>query len=173
MMRAMALHTYPARVLYVSALSSLLVLGLCATVAYWLYQQQSQTADILGENLISKRAALNLEGTLTNLIALHKKQATDVSALHAEVRSHLADINADADKEQERAFAAQIDREFSDYLRLYETAQDPQLLANHLQDHALATCRELRMFNSREEEQSEQQHRRSLRRMTWGLALVG
>src|SRR5262249_35311498 len=31
----------------------------------------------------------------------------------------------------------------------------------------------LRQFNSREVEASEQQHRRSLRRMTWGLALVG
>jgi two-component system sensor histidine kinase HydH len=29
------------------------------------------------------------------------------------------------------------------------------------------------MFNSQEEEESERQHRRSLRRMTWGLALVG
>lgn len=173
----MALHTYPARVLSVSALFSLLVLGLCGTVAYWLYREQSRAAEVLGENIGSRGAAVNLESTLTNLITLHKARAKHLSGLHEEVKRYLDDINAYADKEQERVFAAQIDADFREYLdQLRRTdleGPDALNLATHLQDHALAHCRELRRFNSQEVEASEQEHREALRRMTWGLATVG
>jgi two-component system sensor histidine kinase HydH len=174
MMLGMALHAYPARILYVSGLSSLLVLGLCASVAYWLYQEQSRTADILDENQVSTRAALNLEGTLMSLIAVHKKRsADDLAGLHAEVEANLARINSYADKQQERDYADRIGREVGVYFELSRRGKDPAALAENLQDGALATCRQLREFNSREVDESLHQHLRSLRRMTWGMALVG
>src|SRR5947208_2447277 len=114
----MALRTYPERFLIGSALFSLLILGLCGTVAWWLHQEQSRTADILGENITSRHAAVNLEGTLTNLIALRRRGVRDVSVLHAEVARYLEDINAYADKEQERVYARQIADDFGGYLDL-------------------------------------------------------
>src|SRR5690242_9035054 len=56
----MTLRHYPNRFLIASALSSLLLLGLCGSVAVYLNWEQSRTADALGEDLGSRRAAADL-----------------------------------------------------------------------------------------------------------------
>jgi signal transduction histidine kinase len=164
------------------ALSSLLLLGLCTAMAVYLYQQQSSTAETLGENIGSRRAAVNLEQSLTDLIALHHGHVGRVDPLHEQVRDQLAAIRELADKDEEKFYAAQLGTQFEHYLELWEAArgqsgpaaeQTLNIAVAVLQDEMLPLDHQLRHFNSLQIDESEQVHRRTLRRMAWGLAAVG
>src|SRR5262245_35184453 len=52
----MDLHNYPTRFLIAAAIASLLLLGLCGTVAVFLNGEQSRTADELAEDIRSRKA---------------------------------------------------------------------------------------------------------------------
>ena len=64
-----------------TALMSLVLAALCAGGAIYLYRQQTISADVLGENIVSRQAAGDLEETLHDMIALHREQATRVEPL--------------------------------------------------------------------------------------------
>src|SRR5688500_5977205 len=104
----MTLRKYPTRMLLVAVVASLLLLGLCGTVAVYLIQEQSRTAEVLGEDIGSRREAADLEETLANLIALHQRGVIGVEALHARVEDHLRAIDRFANKDQERAYARDV-----------------------------------------------------------------
>src|SRR5438045_2580698 len=112
----MSLRTYPLRFLLATALSSLLLLGLACSVAWLAYRQQSETAEELGENIGSRRAAGNLEETLADLAALHRSGQVDVTALHERIAGHLAEIRTFANKEEESLLADQVERAYAVYL---------------------------------------------------------
>ncbi len=173
----MALQTYPTRLLLASALASLLVFGLCGAAAVYLNSEQSRTADVLQENIGSRRAAANLEETLIALAAQHEQGVANVAALHERVEMHLAEIERYADKPQERVLARTISDSYRKYLALWDGGQFPpdrrDALVRQLRDDTLPACQRLRKFNTTQIEESEQEHRRSLRQMTWGLAVVG
>lgn len=173
----MSLRTYPGRLLVVSAMSSLLLLGSSGVVATYLYLQQARTADILGENIGSRRAAANLEETLLDLQALHDKNAADVDALHERVAAHLSDILLFADKQDERDLAAAVARNFTTYRTLWDARNlfpiAGVLARTRLQAETLPDCKQLREYNSRQIDVSEQEHRRALRWMIFGLFAVG
>jgi len=173
----MALRKYPTRLLLVAVLSSLLILALCGTVAVYLLQEQSRTAAVLGEDIDSRREAADLEETLTNLIALHQRGVTGVEPLHARIEAHLRNIDRYANKEQEREFERDVAASYRSYLRLWanraSTPNARQILTQHLQEDTLAACQRLRGYNTEQIEESEHEHQRSLKRMTWGMAIVG
>src|SRR5262245_19919700 len=98
----MSLHNYPGRLLLATGLSSLTVIGLCGVVAIDVNREQSRTAEALGENVDSRRAASNLEETLTELALYHQNGSADVALLQERAEEHLADIDRFADKERER-----------------------------------------------------------------------
>src|SRR5262245_24365624 len=104
----MSLRHYPHRLLVAATLSRLLVLGLCGTLAVYLSGEQARTAEVLGENIGSRRAASNLEEAVTALLALHRRGAKDVAPLHERVETHLTEIEQFADKEQEREYARKV-----------------------------------------------------------------
>ena len=60
----MSLRRYPARLLLLSAMSSLLLLALCTVLAISFAREQSRTAAILGEDIGSRGAAIKLEVSL-------------------------------------------------------------------------------------------------------------
>src|SRR6476660_35522 len=101
----MALHDYPGRVLLAAIFSSLIVLGMCGTVAAFLASSQVQTADVLRENIDSWWAAANLEEVLASLTVLHDLGVKDVAPVHERAEARLADIKRLADKEKERELA--------------------------------------------------------------------
>ncbi len=173
----MALQTYPARLLFATALSSLTVLGVCAAVALYLYREQDRTADALVENIGSRTAAVNLEETLTELAARHELGVGDVTGLHEQVEDHLGEMDRFVDKERERELAAAITASYREYLTKWTggpaSPDRRAALVRHLRDDTLPACRRLRDFNTAQIEESEREHRRSLRQMTWGLAVVG
>ena len=97
----MSLSLYPRRFFFFSALSSLVALIVCVTLAVSLAREQARTADVLGENIGSRRAAANLEEAVSDLLALHQRNAKDVEAIHERVEQHLIEIEQLADKEEE------------------------------------------------------------------------
>jgi two-component system, NtrC family, sensor histidine kinase HydH len=174
----MPLSTYPQRILLTSAGTSALVLATAIVFAVYLSRFQGQTEYVLNENIESRRAAASLIETLGTLIKLHEKNASpdEVSPLHDEVRTNISEIVRYADKDEERVDHAKITAEFNKYQKEWEAAPatpaDSKRLAKLLSDNVLPVCVHLREFNAEQIEKSEQPLQRSLRRMTWGLAVI-
>jgi two-component system, NtrC family, sensor histidine kinase HydH len=174
----MGLRNYPFRILLTTTLTSLLLLALCGGVALYLYSQQSATAEVLGENISSRRAASALQESLEDLVALHSRGGVaEVAPLYERVDAHLAEIEALADKPQERDLAQQLADSYRRYRERWGKAassgESGQALAAFLQADTLPTCRSLRDFNTRQIDESELVHRRTLAWMGWGLVAVG
>jgi len=169
----MSLRTYPGRFLAGTASASALVLVLCGSVAVYLDNEQARTASVLSENIGSRVAAANSEESLSDLIALHRQGAQHVEPVHERIAGHLSQIQALADKEQERILSRRAEVGFEAYLNAWTAGQSPAELIQVLHDGPLAACIELRNYNAGQIEESEQDHRRAIRRTSWGLALVG
>jgi signal transduction histidine kinase len=160
-----------------SLLTSLLLLALSGAGAVVLYQQQSGTADVLGNDIDSRRAAADLEPTLADLAALHRGGSDEVAPLHRRVKEHLDTIARLVDKDEERRLADALRAAFNLYLRRWDEA-GPREAAHRdaersLTQEVLPACVRLKDYNARQIEESERAHRRTLRRMAWGLAGVG
>jgi two-component system, NtrC family, sensor histidine kinase HydH len=163
--------------LLVTGVSSALLLASSVAVAVYLKSQQAQTAEVLGENIGSRRAAANLREILTDLVALHQSGATDMGPLHERVQTHLTEIKRLADKETEKVLARRVTDSFGEYLALWRSRDTrPEASAEavrHLVTDTIPICEKLREFNSHEIETSELDHRRTLRWLTWGFVAVG
>jgi two-component system sensor histidine kinase HydH len=168
----MSLRRYPNRVLVATTAASLLLLATSTGVAVYLNVEQARTAEVLGENIGSRRAAADLAETISDLIALHDRGATSVEALHERVAAHLAEIDRFADKPQERALADRLSGSFADYLELWRRGQVPAAV-ECLKTRTLPACLRLREFNAGQIESSERDLRRALAWMAWGFAAVG
>lgn len=170
----MSLHSYPARLLLVTGASSVLLLASSVGVAVYLNSQQVRTAEVLNENIGSRRAAADLRETLTDLVALHQRGVADLEPLHVRVKGHLAEIERLADKPTEKALAQKVGESFDAYLsqwRARPSAHDAA--AQQLTTQTIPACERLRDFNAVEIETSELAHRATLRLLTWGFVAVG
>jgi len=171
----MSLHNYPGRMLLVTGATSALLLASSVGIAVYLNSQQAQTAEVLGENIGSRRAAANLDDILTDLVALHESGAKDVEPLHERARTQLAEIERLADKDTEKKLAERVANSFEMYLALWRTraAKGDGSAVRHLMTDTIPACDRLREFNAREIEKSELEHRRTLRLMSGGFVAVG
>src|SRR5262245_27487667 len=173
----MTLRKYPTRLLVAATLSSLLLLGSCGTVAVYLSREAARTADVLGEDIDSRRAAADLEEILSALVAKHRRGVEDPAPLHARIEDDLAEIDRYANKDEEREYARVIADSYGGYLRLLSGGHFPagqrEALIRHLEADTLPACQRLRTFNSAELWGSERDHRRALRWLAWGLAVFG
>src|SRR5262245_36275627 len=165
----MSLRHYPARLLILPTLSSLLLLGLCGTLAVYLAREQTRTAAALGEDIGSRGAAINLEVTLSNLATLHDRNSRDVEALHEQVRADLAEIERFADKPEEQLLAGRVTERFDAYREMWQHSSTPAELAGFIREQVVPAADALRTYNAQELKRSEEGHRRSLQRMAWGL----
>ena len=168
----MPLKTYPGRVLWITAVSCLLLLGLCTAVALLLFREQDRTARVLSEDIGSRGAAVNLEATLNNLITLLDRGIPDVGPLHDQVREDLREIRNYADKDREKELATQTTGGFDEYLDNWREKRPTKSLADSIRLRVLKPASELRQFNGKELKQSELSHRQALQHMVWGLAIV-
>ncbi|WP_161967775.1 sensor histidine kinase [Fimbriiglobus ruber] len=173
----MALRSYPGRLLFVTVLSSLLVLGLCGTVAFYLNRAQSETAGVLNENIGSRRAAGALEEHLAALIAGHNREASDVETFQEEVEKTIDEINTYADKPRERDLVRAINDSYRTYKLLWGASPRGttrnQAAVDQLQFSTLLAAKRLRNYNAEQIDESEKEHQEALRRMAWGLGAVG
>src|SRR5262249_41515012 len=98
---AMTRLSYPLRFVALVALSSLSLLVLCASMAIFLYRMQSDTADVLGENIVSRQAASDLNDSLGQLATrLQQRNGAD-ERLHDQIEKDLTSITKYADKPEE------------------------------------------------------------------------
>lgn len=167
------IRSYPARVLFVATMSCGLILTVCGTVALWLYQEQDRTAAELGEDIGRRGAAIDLEATLNNLAGLHDRRSQDVEPLHDQARADLAEIGRLAEKPEQRTLAREVAAQFDEYLRRSRTGEPADRLAGFLRAEVVPAVQTLRVFNGQQLTRSEDEHRRSLRQMAWGLVAVG
>src|SRR5262245_15022641 len=168
----MSLRHYPARLLLLSSLSSLLLLGLCVTLAVYLAREQRRTAAVLGEDIGSRGAAINLEVTLSNLATLHDRNSRDVEPLHEQVRADITEIERFADKPEEQVLARRAAERFDTYREKWQASATPDELARFIREQVVPVADTLRTYNAQELKRSEEGHHRSLQRMAWGLAAV-
>jgi two-component system sensor histidine kinase HydH len=169
----MPIRTYAGRLLFVSIVSSLSVLVVSASLAGYLYLDQSRTADLLSEDIGSRGAAINVEATLNNLASLHSRGVVTVEPLHTQLMTDMAEVERFVNKPRERELADELRNEFTEYLRLWQSHVPSMDLADYLRAKPLPSVQALRKFNGDEMRASEEVHRRSVNRMIWGLALVG
>ncbi|QEL14092.1 sensor histidine kinase [Limnoglobus roseus] len=170
----MPIRSYPLRVLILSGTSCFLLLVLCGSVAVYLNREQGLTVAALQEDIFSRGVATNLETHANRLATLHDRRAREVEPLHEQVRADLAEMARLADKDEEVKLAARVAELFEEYLRLWREGRVPPAeLALFLRERVVVSAEELRVYNGSELKQSEEDHRRSLQRMAWGLVAVG
>lgn len=169
----MSIQSYPRRVQAVAIASSLLLAGLCGTVAITLVRELSRTATALGEDIDSRGAATNLEASLYALAGLHDHRTANVEPLLDQIRSDLAEILRLADKPEEIELVRRVTGDFDDYLRRRRERESAESLSQQLREHALPAATALREYNGRELSRSQDGHRRALTQIVWGLAGVG
>jgi two-component system sensor histidine kinase HydH len=163
------------------ALTSLLLVGLCVFTAVFLHRQQAGATEALRENLLSRRAAADLEESLTDLVGLLRERVDRVRFIHEQIDKHLASIRHFADKPKERQLANELSASYDRYSELWREAHAPGAdreaglgeAALHLEGETLPACQRLVEFNTGQIEHSEEEHRQSLRRLAWGMGAVG
>lgn len=173
----MTLRYYPSHLFYFTLGVSLIVLVFCFSLAAYLYSQQSHSAEVLGENIGSRGAALNLEVTLNDLLALHQRGADQVDPLWEKVQQFQKEIEEYADKPEEQKIALQLRSQLKEYEELLTSEKknsEKQLrLIDLLQKEMIPAVQALRNFNGDQLRDSEASHRNILKHMAWGLAIVG
>ena len=169
----MPIRNYPQRVLIIAIVSCLLLAGLCGTVAITLAGELSRTATILGEDIDSRGAAINLEASLNNLAALHEHNASEVEPLIDQVRSDLAEIGLLANKPEEIRLLTMVKDRYAEYSNLDPAVTTPSIRARFVREQVLPPAIDLRIYNGKELRFSEESHLLALRQIVWGLAVVG
>lgn len=155
----MSLRYYPNRLFYFALGTSLIMLVFCFSLAAYLYYQQSISADILGENIGSRGAALNLEVTLNDLLALHQRGAEQVEALWEKVQLHQHDIEEFADKPEEQKIAQSLRSDLHRYREIWTSkqpiAEKQREAMDVLQKAMIPAVQALRNFNGEQLRDSE------------------
>src|SRR5262245_36982368 len=77
--------SYPLRFVALVALSSLSLLVLCASMAIFLYRMQTDTAEVLGENIGSRQAASDLNDSLAQLAERLRQGNGPLEQLHEKI----------------------------------------------------------------------------------------
>lgn len=163
------------------ALTSLLLLGLCAFAAFTLLREQKVATATIGENLVSQREAADLKESLIDLIGLLRDRVEGVHVIHDRIEKHLETIQNYADKPVERDLAAKLHRSVDAYSeqwkRIHQPGADRETglrdAASFLETDVLAHCQDLIDYNTNQIQGSEHDHQRSLRRLAWLMAGLG
>ncbi|HEX4610082.1 MAG TPA: ATP-binding protein [Urbifossiella sp.] len=163
-------------------LIALCLVGLCAVTAVSLFDQQASLTRVLRENVESRRVAVELEECLTDLIDLENDDVGQVSVLHTRIGVLLRALGEASDQPEERDLYTRMAAAFAGYLNRWQSlppAGRPdrgaaRLAATRvLETDVLRPCHEFRQFNSHRIESSAEHHETVLRRLAWGLAVIG
>ena len=155
---------------------------LCVFTAVSLFHQHATIAGVFQENVASRRAAVELEECLQDLIALEHAHVKTVTPLHDRAREHLLSITRYADEPREQVLAARMTEMFEVYLRRWEELPPPEdsryesavrEVTRFLETQVLAPCTEFRLYNGVRLEEITAEHERVLNQLAWGMAGVG
>ena len=176
------LHMERVRFFWLIALVSTALVALCTVTAVSLFREQSRIAEILRENVQSRKAAVELEECLAGLIAQEEDRVESVAALHARARSHLQDLSSSADDRLEEELYASLLTAFDNYLAKW--AALPPLgspkhdaavrsATRYLEMRVLKASQDYRLYQGKQLDDSTLQHERVLKQLGSGMALVG
>lgn len=163
-------------------LMGLVLLATSTVAAVYLRLEQTRTADVLREDVGSRRIAHDLETTIENLLTLLRDGSTQVDGLNENIRTLLAAASAHADKAEEVMLVGRLTVSFESYEQRWQEQmrrnatigeQDVQLAMQTLSTKILPVCRQLNAFNSRQIELAEEAHAATVTWMSWGLVAVG
>src|SRR5207249_1923015 len=146
------------------------------------YQQQAATAENLGENIGSRKVARGLVNVVEKIVERLGSGNLQVDALHDEARDLIKQARRLADKAEEERLVRQLEAAYERYERAWharsgldKTKQEDATRAalRILEAETLPICLRLQNFNAEQIDLSEAEHRQTVRRMAWGLALAG
>src|SRR5262249_15162102 len=129
----------------------------------------------------SRRAAVEMEECLSDLIALERAHVEAVGPLHQRLRGHLVTLKGVADEPEELRLYAQIVPEFETYPRHMATIPPPSQAGTaqafdeatrHLETGVLRPTTEFRLHSGRRLEETTREHEQVLNRLAWGMAGV-
>jgi signal transduction histidine kinase len=165
---------------------SLLLIVLCSVTALYLYRQQTDTANIVDENVGSRAAATELEIRLKDLLLVLRVAANNlagassqVEALQGQIQSALDEARSFADKDEEKRLVGQLETAFARHrqewrkVMKHEADADATVPRKIVETELLPTCRKLHDFNSQQIEDSNAAHRQTMVWMAWGVAGIG
>src|SRR6476469_9110611 len=134
------------RIFAPTALMSLALALLCTSGAIYLYRQQTHSAEVLDENIGSRRAAGDLEEALHDVVALHQHKVAQVEPILDRVRTHLTSIAGFADKPEEKVLAEQVVASFDKYVSARNSAlpEDDSKALAILEQQVIPACLSLR-----------------------------
>ncbi|CAN5635312.1 hypothetical protein BH11PLA2_BH11PLA2_25130 [soil metagenome] len=158
----------------------LITLGIVTALS--LFREQASVTKVLKENVESRRAAVELEECLTDLIALEKDRVETVSVLHHRVVLLLDNMKQLSDNPEEFRMHTEITVAFQKYLTLWQQMPSlPQVrhetarreATGVLETESLKPCQDFRLYNARRIEISVETHERILKQLAWGMAVIG
>jgi C4-dicarboxylate-specific signal transduction histidine kinase len=149
---------------------SLLLLGICIVAAAYLYRQQANTAEILAENVVTRKLDRDLESAAEALLRARQAGGDRVDDLRERFGELLAQVRHKADSDKERELVARLEDSFRRY---QEHPRARPAAVGILQAEVLPACQELRELNAQEIEEAQLAYRGTVRWLAWGLAGVG
>ena len=170
------------RMLISVAVISVCLLLICLGTAVSLHAEHAFMTRVLRENVLSRRAAVELEECLLDLIDLENDRVERVASLHARVRRHLDTMRESADQPEEQRLYNGLESAYGTYLKQWK-ALPPRSDRTHdsarvaatevLETEMLKPCQEFEQYNGRRIEDSVEHHERVLRQLAWGMAGIG
>lgn len=162
-------------------LATVCLVGLCTFTAVSLFHQQAMVHRAVRDDLRSRRAAVELEECLSDVLILEQDKVETVTALHNRARVHLDTLNEVADEPEERTEVAKLMSVFEEYLTKWNMIP-PRTDPNHelafhdarklLETVVLKQCHEVEQASHRRLDQTTLQHERVLQQLAWGMAGV-
>ncbi len=163
-------------------LITVFLFALCVFTAMSLFHQQATVATVLREAMTSRRAAVEIEECLRDLVELENARVGAVTPLHDRLRIHLIGIRAVANEPEERRLADRLEAGYAEYLRRWQTLPPPaatghdaafRAATRYLEAEMLPLCNEFRVYNDKLLEETTDHHERVLRQLAWGMAGIG
>jgi signal transduction histidine kinase len=176
------MNRMPFRYLWPVLLTTAVLLGLCTVTAVLLFRHRAGMSETLRENIVSRRAAADLEEDLLTLHGLLRDRVEGVGSLHDQIRVHLDEIDRYADRDDEKRLADAVRDSYERYERAWRGRPQPTnpghaeavaRLVRLVQTELRPRCAQLREYNTRRIEESAEEHRQGLRWLAWGMVLVG
>lgn len=167
------------RIFWPVMLATACLVALCVFTAVSLFRQQATIARVLRDNVASRRAAVEMEECLNDLLALENAHVEAVAPLHDRLRVHLVAVRAAADEPEERRLADRFEAGYADYAERWRALPPPGHPGHEaevreairvLEAEVLRPCTDFRLYNGKRLEETTEQHESVLRHLAWGMA---
>jgi two-component system sensor histidine kinase HydH len=162
-------------------LTTVSLVGLCTFTAVSLFHQQATVHGAVRSDLKSRRAAVELQECLNDILLLEHDQVEAVSSLHARAERHLQALGKAADEQEEKEEVTLLTAAFNLYLQKWREMPAPGQPGHSaafsearrlLEIDVLQQCHEVEQTTHRRLDQATLAHEQVLQQLAWGMAGV-